>query len=80
MAPVVLISTMNSSARHLNKRLLTLEACLSRENPAALKYALSLLGLINPDVRLPLVELDEPAIVRAIGGVTDEDLASVVEA
>ena len=71
------------TARHLNKHLLALETCLSREDPAALKYALSLLGLINPDVRLPLVELDErakAAVARAISGVPDEDLAGVVEA
>ncbi len=48
-----------ASARHLERRLLTLEACLARQNPAAVKYALSLLGLMDPAIRLPLVELDE---------------------
>jgi 4-hydroxy-tetrahydrodipicolinate synthase len=57
------------SARYLQKRLLPLETCLARESPAALKYVLSLLGLMEPTVRLPLVELAEPAkaaIARAV--------------
>src|SRR6266849_2011171 len=65
------------SARYLQKRLEPLEACLSRECPAALKYALSLLGLMHPTTRLPLVELDEPAkaaVARAIAETADEDL------
>src|SRR5262249_38148878 len=41
------------TARHLQRRLLTLEPCLVKQTPAALKYALSLLGLIEPVVRLP---------------------------
>ena len=71
------------TARHLNKRLLTLEACLSGNNPAALKYALSLLGLMDPAVRLPLVEPNEAskaAVARAVSGMADEDLAGVAEA
>ena len=65
------------SARYLQKRLEPLEACLSRECPAALKYALSLLGLMHPTTRLPLVELDEQAkaaVARAIAEMADEDL------
>jgi 4-hydroxy-tetrahydrodipicolinate synthase len=71
------------TARHLNRRLLTLESCLSRQNPAALKYALSLLGLMDSAVRLPMVELDEPAkaaIARAVSEMADEDLAGVAQA
>jgi 4-hydroxy-tetrahydrodipicolinate synthase len=49
-------------AMGLAVRLGHLTAALSREStPAPLKYALSLLGLMSPCVRLPLVELAEPA-------------------
>ena len=71
------------SARYLQKRLLPLETCLAREGPAALKYVLSLLGLMEPTVRLPLVELAEPAkaaIARAVAGLCDEDLLAAAEA
>jgi 4-hydroxy-tetrahydrodipicolinate synthase len=71
------------AARYLQKRLEPLGACLSQDNPAALKYALSLLGLMHPTTRLPLVELDEPAkaaVARAIAGITDEDLLGAAEA
>lgn len=72
-----------SSARHLERRLLTLGACLARQNPAALKYALSLLGLMLPTPRLPLVELDEVAkaeVARALCGLAEDDLASTAQA
>jgi 4-hydroxy-tetrahydrodipicolinate synthase len=47
-------------ARGLAARLGHLTAALSREpTPAPLKYALSLLGLMSPRVRLPLVELSD---------------------
>jgi 4-hydroxy-tetrahydrodipicolinate synthase len=36
-------------------------ALLVESNPAPLKYALSLFGLMSPRVRLPLVELSEQA-------------------
>jgi 4-hydroxy-tetrahydrodipicolinate synthase len=71
------------TACHLEKRLSTLQASLARENPAALKYALSLLGLMDPALRLPLVELDEPAkaaVARALCGMAEEDLAARVQA
>jgi hypothetical protein len=41
------------------------------------KYALSLLGLMPPDTRLPLVELDEPAkaaVARALAAMAEQDL------
>jgi 4-hydroxy-tetrahydrodipicolinate synthase len=72
-----------SSARHLERRLLTLEGCLARQNPAALKYALSLLGLMLSAPRLPLVELDEAAkadIVKALSGLADDNLAATAQA
>jgi len=72
-----------SSARNLEKSLMTLQACLARQNPAALKYALSLLGMMDPATRLPLVELDEPAkaeVARAVSSVAFEDLADAVQA
>jgi 4-hydroxy-tetrahydrodipicolinate synthase len=65
------------AARYLQKRLEPLAAYLSQPDPAALKYALSLLGLMHPTTRLPLVELDEPAkaaVARAITDIADEDL------
>ena len=55
-----------------------LTSALAKESPAALKYALSLLGVMRPTTRLPIVELAEPAkteIARAIAGIGDEDLA-----
>jgi 4-hydroxy-tetrahydrodipicolinate synthase len=70
------------AARDLQRRLAPLEACLSRENPAALKYALSLLGIMHPTTRLPIVELDGPAkaaVAIALAGL-DEDQPETAEA
>jgi 4-hydroxy-tetrahydrodipicolinate synthase len=50
-----------SHAGYLQGRLAPLSAALAGESPAALKYALSLLGLMGPNTRLPLVELADPA-------------------
>lgn len=72
-----------SAARHQERRLLTIESCLSREHPAALKYALSLLGLMDFAVRLPLVEPDPAAMVtlaRAVSALAVEELADAAEA
>ncbi|UFZ03767.1 4-hydroxy-tetrahydrodipicolinate synthase [Bradyrhizobium ontarionense] len=66
------------SARCLQRRLVALDASLSGGSPAALKYALSLLGLLDPTTRLPLVELEEPArraVARAVATIAEEDLA-----
>jgi 4-hydroxy-tetrahydrodipicolinate synthase len=71
------------SARYLQKRLVPLEACLSSETPAALKYALSLLGLIQPHTRLPIVGLDEATkakVAGAVATIADEDLIGAAEA
>jgi 4-hydroxy-tetrahydrodipicolinate synthase len=71
------------TARYLQRRLTMLQACLAKESPAALKYALSLLGLMRPSTRLPLVELDEPsrtAVARALMDVADEDLVGAAGA
>jgi len=71
------------TSRYLQRRLGALQACLGRESPAALKYALSLLGLMRPTMRLPLVELDEPsraAVASALMNVADEDLLGAAEA
>jgi 4-hydroxy-tetrahydrodipicolinate synthase len=57
------------------ERLAPLTAALCRDTPAALKYALSLLGLMSPRVRLPMVELPEEEkaeIARAIAAICDE--------
>jgi 4-hydroxy-tetrahydrodipicolinate synthase len=48
-----------------------LTAALFRESsPAPLKYALSLLGLMTPRVRLPLVEVTEPTQVDVAAAMT----------
>jgi 4-hydroxy-tetrahydrodipicolinate synthase len=60
------------TAQDLQRQLMPLSASLSRDHPAALKYALSLLGLMDPATRLPLVELDAPAkaaVAIAVAGV-----------
>ncbi|MGJ5069174.1 4-hydroxy-tetrahydrodipicolinate synthase [Bradyrhizobium oligotrophicum] len=49
------------AARRLHGRLLPLIEAFNRDAPAALKYALSLQGLIAAGVRLPLTELDGAA-------------------
>jgi 4-hydroxy-tetrahydrodipicolinate synthase len=66
------------SARYLQSRLAPLTALLATEGPAALKYALSLLGLMAPNTRLPMVELDDAAkreVAAAITAIGDEDIA-----
>jgi 4-hydroxy-tetrahydrodipicolinate synthase len=55
-----------------------LTASLATEGPAALKYALSLLGLMSPNTRLPMVELDDAAkreVAAAITAIGNEDIA-----
>lgn len=67
------------SARYLQSRLARLAALLARENPATLKYAMCLLGLMRPDTRLPIVELAETAkaeVASALAEMGEEDLAS----
>lgn len=49
-----------SKAQHLNEMLMPLHQALFMEtNPTPIKYAASLLGLANPDVRLPLCQIKE---------------------
>lgn len=70
------------TARYLHNRLAPLTAALSRESPAALKYALCLLGFMSPTTRLPIVELADAAkaeVASAIAGIGDEDLACTIE-
>ena len=70
------------SARYLQNRLAPLTASLSKESPAALKYALCLLGFMRPNTRLPIVELADCAkaeVASAISDIGDEDLACPVE-
>jgi 4-hydroxy-tetrahydrodipicolinate synthase len=69
-------------ARHLQSRLAPLTAALTRESPAALKYALCLLGLMSPATRLPIVELADAGkaeVAGAIAGIGDEDLVCPIE-
>lgn len=70
------------TARYLQSRLASLTAALTRESPAALKYALCLLGFMSPATRLPIVELADAAkaeVAGAIAEIGDEDLACPVE-
>jgi 4-hydroxy-tetrahydrodipicolinate synthase len=63
------------TARSIAERLAPLTAALCRNTPAAAKYALSLLGLMSPRVRLPLVELSEAEaaeIARAMATIGNE--------
>jgi 4-hydroxy-tetrahydrodipicolinate synthase len=65
------------TARHLHNRLVPLTAALSREEPAALKYALHLLGLMSPTTRLPIMELADAAkaaVADAIAVIGDTSL------
>ncbi len=66
------------SARYLQNRLVPLAALLASEDPAALKYALCLLGFMRPDTRLPIVELADTAkaeVANAIAAIGEDDLA-----
>ena len=59
-----------------------LTAALTKESPAALKYALCLLGFMSPATRLPIVELADAAkaeVASAIAEIGDEDIACPVE-
>jgi 4-hydroxy-tetrahydrodipicolinate synthase len=70
------------SARYLQSRLAPLTAALANESPAAVKYALCLLGFISPGTRLPIVELAEAAkaeVASALAAIGDEDLGCPVE-
>jgi 4-hydroxy-tetrahydrodipicolinate synthase len=70
------------SARYLQNRLAPLTASLAKESPAALKYALCLLGFISPRTRLPIVELSDCAkaeLASAIAEIGDEDIACPTE-
>lgn len=71
------------SARYLYRRLIPLITCLTKEGPAALKYAHSVLGLIEAATRLPIVPLDVSArreLVRAFAAIADEELIDNVGA
>jgi len=61
------------------KRLQQIAELLAADHPAALKYALALLGLMRPDTRLPLVPLDDAAkrlVEAAVARLCDEDLVN----
>jgi 4-hydroxy-tetrahydrodipicolinate synthase len=57
-------------AQYLHGRLAPMTAALAKESPAALKYALSLLGLMSPNSRLPIVELADGAKAELAGVIT----------
>src|SRR5882757_6416031 len=70
------------TARYLHDRLSPLTTSLTRESPAALKYALFLLGFMSPATRLPIVELTDDAkaeVASAIADIGDQDIACSVE-
>src|ERR1700736_6789659 len=70
------------TVRYLQERLGPLTAALAKESPAALKYALCLLGFMSPATRLPIVELSAPAkaeVAAAIAEIGDEDIACPAE-
>jgi 4-hydroxy-tetrahydrodipicolinate synthase len=65
------------SARYLFNRLARLTNSLTKESPAALKFAMCLLGFMHPNTRLPIVELAESAkaeVASAMAELGDEDL------
>jgi 4-hydroxy-tetrahydrodipicolinate synthase len=67
------------STRLLSSRLSPIAELLAADHPAALKYALALLGLMTPDTRLPLVPLGEaakPLVEAAVVRLCDETLVS----
>jgi len=66
------------AALYLHSRIAPLTAALSKESPAALKYALCLLGFMSPRTRLPIAELADSAkaeVANVIAEIRDEDLA-----
>ncbi|RZN34636.1 4-hydroxy-tetrahydrodipicolinate synthase [Bradyrhizobium sp. Leo121] len=68
------------SAGYLFSRLFPIAGLLAAEHPAALKYALSLLGLIQPNTRLPIVQLNDAAkdeVTKAIAELGDEEWSDV---
>jgi len=67
------------AARALHRRVAPLEALLSREGTPALKAALSGLGLMRGDLRLPLVGADSAVareVARAVAAITEQDLGA----
>ncbi|WP_456635168.1 4-hydroxy-tetrahydrodipicolinate synthase [Bradyrhizobium sp. USDA 10063] len=71
------------SARYLFSRLVPIAGLLAAEHPAALKCALALLGLIQPDTRLPIVQLNDVAkaeVTKAIAELDDEEWSGVEDA
>jgi 4-hydroxy-tetrahydrodipicolinate synthase len=58
-------------ARRPHEQLSPLTTLVAEENPAAVKYALSLLGLMRPDTRLPLVALSDQAKAKVADAIDD---------
>jgi len=66
-------------ARELHQQLVPLATLLEREHPAALKFALALLGFMQPVTRLPIVQLGTAAkaeVAQAMAALADEYLAA----
>ncbi|WP_166304062.1 dihydrodipicolinate synthase family protein [Bradyrhizobium sp. 2S1] len=65
-------------ARELHQRLVPLATLLEREHPAALKFALALLGFMQPATRLPIVQLNGSAkaeLAQAMAELANEYIA-----
>jgi 4-hydroxy-tetrahydrodipicolinate synthase len=71
-----------AKAQRLGSQIAQLTYALFREpNPVPVKYALSLLGLMSPKVRLPLVELADRAkaeIAAIIAKMCDENAEDMI--
>jgi len=67
-------------ARQLHQRLMPLATLLEREHPAALKFALALLGFMQPITRLPIVQLDRTAKAEVAQAMADPADAYLVAA
>ena len=64
---------------HRLKGQVPLATLLEREHPAALKFALALLGFMQPATRLPIVQLGTAAkaeVAQAMAALADEYLAA----
>jgi 4-hydroxy-tetrahydrodipicolinate synthase len=58
-------------AQHLQQRLLPLAVLVAKENPATVKHALSLFGLMRADTRLPLSGLSDQAKATLADAITE---------
>jgi len=67
------------SAQYMQSRLARLTAALAKESPAAVKYALSLLGRMSPATRLPIAGLDDAAKAEVASAIAEIHIACGAE-